>query len=146
MGTTTRIIILFLIALPLAPPDATAETGRLEVVVTNLRNTRGHVRVGICPPEFFLRDDCPYQASCPAAKGEAVVSVTGIPPGTYVAQVFHDENDNRKVDRSWFGIPTEGVGFSNNPSFTLGPPSFTDAAFRLGAEGGRIMVRLRHFE
>jgi uncharacterized protein (DUF2141 family) len=146
MGTTARLMTLFLVVLLLAPPDAAAETGRLEVVVTNLQNTRGHVRVGICPQQTFLQDDCPYEASGPATAGETLVIVTGIPPGTYAAQVFHDENDNDKVDRSWFGIPTEGVGFSNNPSFTFGPPSFADAAFRLGAEGGRITVMLRHFD
>jgi uncharacterized protein (DUF2141 family) len=140
-----RVMILLLISL-LVPVDAVAESGNIEVVVTNLRTAKGQVRVGICPRETFLEDDCPYEASAPAAVGETMVTVTGVPPGTYAAQVFHDENGNHEVDRSWLGIPTEGVGFSRDPSFTFGPPDFNDTAFRLGPEGGRITVRLRHFE
>lgn len=144
MGTTKHLLILVLVSLLLSPVGA-AETGRLEVVVTNVQNTHGSVRVGICPRMAFLEDDCPYEANRPAAAGETIVIVTGIPPGIYAAQVFHDENDNHEVDRSWFGIPTEGVGFSNDPSFTFGPPDFNESAFSLGPEGGRLTVRLRHF-
>jgi uncharacterized protein (DUF2141 family) len=141
-----RIMILLLIAVLLSPCDVRAESGNVEVAVTNLRTAKGQVRVGICPRETFLEDDCPYEASAPAVVGETLVTVTGVPPGTYAAQVFHDENGNHTVDRSWLGIPTEGVGFSRDPSFTFGPPDFNDAAFRLGPEGGRITVRLRHFD
>ena len=76
---------------------------------------------------------------------QTTITLHDIPPGTYAAQVFHDENDDHEVDRSWLGIPNEGVGFSNDPSFTFGPPDFGEAAFRLGPDGGRITVRLRHF-
>jgi uncharacterized protein (DUF2141 family) len=123
-----------------------AADGQVEVVVINLRNANGHVRVGLCPQETFLETDCPYEAEAAAIKGETIVTVRGVPPGTYAAQVFHDENNNHEVDRSWLGIPEEGVGFSNDPSFTFGPPSFSDASFRLGADGGRITVRLRYFD
>jgi len=144
-GIIRRGIALLLIALPLAPSATAAEAARVDVVVTNVQNTLGHVRVGLCPRETFLETDCPYEANGPATKGETIVTVTSVPPGTYAVQVFHDENDNHKVDRSLVGIPTEGVGFSKDPSLTFGPPSFEDVAIKLGPEGGKVTVRLRHF-
>jgi uncharacterized protein (DUF2141 family) len=42
---------------------------------------------------------------------------------------YHDENDNGKLDTNAFGLPTEGYGFSNDAQGTLGPPSYTQAAF-----------------
>jgi uncharacterized protein (DUF2141 family) len=145
MRSAARFIFPLLLTL-FSSSFSLAADGQVEVVVTNLRNANRHVRVGICPQETFLETDCPYEAETAAVKGETIVIVHGVPPGTYAVQVFHDENDNHEVDRSWLGIPEEGVGFSNDPSFTFGPPSFTDTSFRLGADGGRITVRLRYFD
>ena len=145
MDNVKRLIILLTIAL-LTQASAAAQAGRVDVVVTNVQNTNGSVRVGLCPRETFLETDCPYEANRPAIKGETIVTVTGVPSGTYAVQVFHDENDNHKVDRSWIGIPTEGVGFSNDPSITFGAPSFEETAVKIGPDGGKVTVRLRHFD
>lgn len=146
MSITKGAAILSLVFLLMGPAGAAAEPSRLEVVVTNVQNTRGVVRVGVCPKQTFLEKDCPYEANSPAKKGETTIILSGIPPGTYAAQVFHDENENHEVDRSLVGIPTEGVGFSNNPSFTFAPPDYADAAFNVGPGDGRITIRLRHYE
>lgn len=52
-------------------------------------------------------------------------------PGRYAVSVYHDENNNQKIDRGWLGIPVEDYGFSNNPSTLFGPPSFARASFEL---------------
>lgn len=39
----------------------------------------------------------------------------------YAIMIYHDENDNGKMDTNFIGIPKEGVGVSNN---TGGIPSF----------------------
>ncbi len=41
---------------------------------------------------------------------------------------YHDENENSRLDKNSFGIPTERYGFSNNPKRAYGPPKFSDAA------------------
>ena len=40
--------------------------------------------------------------------------------GRYAVQAFLDENGNGEVDRALFGIPKEGVGFSNDAKIRLG--------------------------
>ena len=53
-----------------------------------------------------------------------------IPAGEYALIVYHDENENRLLDRNFIGIPTEALGFSNGYR-PKGPPSYTRAAFTL---------------
>ena len=54
-----------------------------------------------------------------------------IPEGTYAVSIFHDENDNGKMDTNFLGIPSEDYGCSNDASGFLGPPKWEDAKFQL---------------
>jgi uncharacterized protein (DUF2141 family) len=40
--------------------------------------------------------------------------------------VYHDRNENDKLDKNAFGVPTELYGFSRNPKRGFGPPKFSD--------------------
>lgn len=117
----------------------------LEVMVTGVRNDQGNVLVEVCPREKFLQPGCPYRGRASARMGTVTVRVEGVPPGIWATQVFHDENENNKVDRNILGIPREGLGFSNDAPFRFGPPSFDDAMFQTGPQGGRISLSLRYF-
>ena len=46
----------------------------------------------------------------------------------YAVAIFHDENSNDEFDTFW-SLPQEKYGFSNNASVYFGPPSFEDASF-----------------
>ena len=120
-------------------------SGTLRIVVSDVRAARGHVHVAICPQAAFLKDACVYKAIVPAKQGQTIATIDGMPPGTYAAQVYLDENDNDELDRTFIGIPEEGVGFSNNPSFTFRAPSFADTAFVYDGVSGSITVRLRYY-
>ena len=41
------------------------------------------------------------------------------------------------------GMPTEALGFSNNPTVRFSAPRWRDCAFKVGAMGGRIEVTLK---
>ncbi|MEO5866347.1 MAG: DUF2141 domain-containing protein [Sphingomonas sp.] len=120
-------------------------SGILTVRVTNVRNAKGVVHVDICPEANFLKETCPYSASAPAHPGMTLVLARGIPAGRYAAQVFHDENLNHKVDRALFGIPKEGVGFSNDAPIHLSPPKWTDAVFAYNGGDQTIQLKTRYF-
>ncbi len=124
---------------------AQAEPGIVVVTVSGVRSTTGHVLVAVCDREHFLRETCPYHGRVPAMPGTVTVRIAGVPPGIYAAQAFQDENDNGKIDRSFFGLPTEAIGFSNNARMRFGPPSFNDAAFTLGLAGGAVAFDLRSY-
>ncbi len=122
-----------------------AHAASLDVVVAGVRNDRGTVRVAVCSEAEFLKPTCAHVGNAPARPGDVLVRINGIPPGVWAAQAYHDENDNNVIDRNFLGIPTEGLGFSNDAKMMFGPPSFAVAAFQLSQTGGRIRFSLKYY-
>ena len=44
---------------------------------------------------------------------------------------MQDSNENSRLDKNAFGIPTERYGFSKNPKRGYGPPMFSETAIEL---------------
>jgi uncharacterized protein (DUF2141 family) len=128
-----------------AAPAIAQPTGAVIVQVENVRSSQGHVRVELCTEGAFLTDDCTVAGSAPAQRGETVVTLVDVPPGVYAVQVFHDANDDHKVNRGAFGIPTEDIGFSREAPLGLHGPQFIKAAFNHAADEQVITLHLRHF-
>lgn len=78
----------------------------------------------------------------PAHPGSVVITVPGLPPGNYAVSAGHDVNLNRKVDKNWFGKPTEQWGMSNNPHATVKAPPFSKAMFTLNHDS-EIHIQLQ---
>jgi len=121
-------------------------TGSITVELGNVRSDRGEVVVDICPKDKFLEDGCLYHGEAKARAGTTEVVISGVPPGQYAAQAFHDENGNGEVDRALFGIPKEGVGFSRDARIGLGPPKWKDAVFTHQPRPEVIRFDLRYFK
>lgn len=119
----------------------------LEVGVTGLRSAKGLIRVCVtADPKHFPQcdgDPLARHLSVPAT-ATAQLRFDDMPSGGYAVALFHDENGNGKVDTR-FGIPTEGVGFSNNPKLWFGPPSFAQARFALTDRPQDETVKLHYF-
>jgi uncharacterized protein (DUF2141 family) len=54
---------------------------------------------------------------------------SNVKPGTYAVAVVHDENDNGKLDTTFFGAPSEGYGVSNNHTYAFGAPKWEESKF-----------------
>lgn len=133
------------VALPLLLAGHAATAATVEVTVGGIRNNHGHILVAICDKAAFLHPDCPWHGRAPAQPGHVTISIPGVPPGTYAAQAFHDENDDGKLNTNFFGMPREAMGFSNDAKMHLGPPGFADAAFTVGSGTLSIAFSLRYF-
>lgn len=68
----------------------------------------------------------------------------GLGPGEYAVSVYQDRNGNRVLDKNFLGIPTESIGFSQNPVVRFGPPSFVDCKFKLEASLKPVVIRMIH--
>jgi uncharacterized protein (DUF2141 family) len=123
---------------------ASAHAATIQVNVRDVRNDHGKILVAICERADFLRPHCPYKGSAPAHPGTVTITIKDVPAGTYAAQAFHDENNNGRLDRSFLGLPEEGMGFSNNAPMHLGPPRFETAAFTVLPTGTTINFSLRY--
>ena len=62
------------------------------------------------------------------SKSEEVITFSDLPDGEYAIKLFHDENDNKKLDFNMLGIPKESYGFSNNVG-QFGQPDYKEAKF-----------------
>ncbi len=58
--------------------------------------------------------------------------IADVNEGTIALVVYHDENNNGKLDRNFIGIPREPLAISNNYR-PKGPPNFGPASISLGA-------------
>jgi uncharacterized protein (DUF2141 family) len=77
-----------------------------------------------------------------AAAPTVTLRFTDVPFGTYAVTLFHDVNDNQKLDTNWIGIPKEPVAVSNNAKGVMGPPKFKDAQFDLREPTKQISIQL----
>lgn len=123
---------------------ATPPNGSITVDVSGLRSDEGMVRVSLCPRAKFL-GDCPWFTSVPAHAGQVSVVLPDIPPGRYAVQAFHDADGDGKLGRYWYGLPREGVGFSNDAMAHITIPRFTVAAFDHSTAPQRVAVTVRYF-
>ena len=140
---------LFAALWPFAAAPPAAQTGELLVEARAIRSDRGTVRaLAFQSADGFPSDVQRAAGRCSAtvSQGTALLRFTGLEVGqTYAVSLFHDENDDRKMNRNWMGIPQEGYGASNDAKATLAPPSFEDARFVFRQSGQRLRVQMRYF-
>ena len=138
-----RTAILWLIAL-MAAHAAAGESGTITVVASGIESARGTVLVQLAnsAADYDADDDAFRFATIPAAPPSVTATFADVPYGDYAVKIFHDENNNRKIDMGWRG-PTERYGFSNNARGLMGPPSFADAKVTLASPAMRLEVELK---
>lgn len=68
------------------------------------------------------------------------VEFPDVAPGRYAVTVEHDENGDGKSGRNLIGMPTEGVGVSNNPG---GMPGWDKSLVTLPAPAA-LAIRMRY--
>lgn len=78
----------------------------------------------------FLSQSIFYSKKIATTDAVAIIEINDLPLGTYAISVFQDLNDNEKLDKRMFGIPTEPYGFSGNGVKFSRAPTFSEASFQ----------------
>jgi len=125
---------------------ANSFAGNLSIDVTGIRSERGNIMVGLYTSVKNYKADIQADGLLKKAiEGEETINVPNLDKGNYIVAIFHDENNNGKLDTNWLGIPDEGYGFSNNPSSRFGPPDMKRSVFQVDAAGvRRISIQLKY--
>jgi len=146
------------VLLILFAPAVTA--GDLKISVEGIRSTRGTILLGLydnletfmraielSDTDGFLSDLSRFAAMAlraNAARKSAVV-LTNLDPGQYAVILFHDENENGRIDKNVLDVPTVPYGFSNNvqgfPGLP-GLPAFREAAMQITASDNAVRIVL----
>jgi uncharacterized protein (DUF2141 family) len=131
--------ILFLLLI-----GSEVQSNKVMIYVTGMQSGQGSINVAI----YREKDAFPEKGKQFSGKIVTTdqdithVEFADLEPGKYAVAVFHDENNNGKLDKNRFGIPTESYGFSNNARGIFSAPSFEDASFQLSADRSiRITVK-----
>ncbi|PQJ76164.1 hypothetical protein BTO13_06485 [Polaribacter gangjinensis] len=112
------------------------ETFTLTVEVFGLKKNTGKVFLAVFDNEgTFLKTDKEVKGmSVIIVNNKAIAQFKGLKKGDYALSLFHDKNNNNKLDTNFIGIPKEPYAFSNNATGFMGPPSFKDSKISLNAD------------
>ena len=118
---------------------------QLEISLSGLRSANGEVRLCVWHgPAKFPDGECLGQSVVVPAKTPLVSVAVPLQPGDYAVSLIHDENGNGKLDTGFLGIPKEGVGFSQNPKISFGPPTYVASKFDVAADKTES-IRMKYF-
>ena len=147
MKTTAYQIAVFA-ALSIAALGSQAEskTTTIQVDAEKIRSTTGMMACAL----FNVADGFPdVQAKSfqyvyvSINSGLASCEFKDVAAGTYAASVFHDENNNKKLDKNFVGMPLEGYGVSNNIRHMMSAPQFKESSFQVNGEVDKnIKIRM----
>ncbi len=129
-----------------APPAATG-TATLVVEFSGLKSDRGQLHASLYASEDGFPTEpgkALRQVDVPISGGRARVVLEGLAPGGYAVAAYHDENGDGKLDTGFLGIPTEGLGASNDAKGFMGPPSFDKARVEVKAGENHVAVRISY--
>jgi len=141
----TAAALLFCVSFLLPLPARAEERGAVSVPVSGVEGGEGRLVVLLFDNRkgFPVKTDRALRRLSVPASLHAV-SIGPVPYGTYAVSVFHDEDAGGKLDANFLGMPREGVGTSNNPRTSFGPPTFRDASFQLDTPVKEIEISLRY--
>lgn len=120
----------------------------LHVNVSGMRSPNGNITITMYPDDAAHFLDGKFKLA--RQKVPVTLPVTtacfALPvPSVYAVALFHDENDDGHLNTNALGIPTEGAGFSNNPTLYFGPPSLEKVRFSLHPGDNSLDVRVKYY-
>jgi uncharacterized protein (DUF2141 family) len=123
------------------------EKGSLTLEITGARSDDGVIRILVFAGEKGFPNDHTRAVAGKEAvtlkNGRVTVTLPGVPLGELAVVIFHDEDGDGEMDTNFIGIPTEGLGVSNNPDLK-GPPKFKDASFFMSGKEMTIPVDVKY--
>ena len=118
------------------------KTFDIKVEVKNAKNDEGKMFFALYDKEGdFLKKEIKGGIKVITNK-TAVITFKNVPKGVYAVSVFHDKNDNGKMDTNSLGIPIENFGCSNDAKGFMGPPKWKNAKFVLSDKDKNIIINL----
>jgi uncharacterized protein (DUF2141 family) len=115
----------------------------LTIDITNIKKSGGSLRVAVFKPTSTFGGSKPdFHKIIPIEKPASQRLTFELEPGNYAVAVYHDVNNNDKLDKNLVGYPREPFGFSNNYRPVLSGPDFSDCSFEVGSTNKQIAIRL----
>lgn len=142
MKSTMKKIILQITLLICGYLVQAQSSCELIVQVENIKEVKGSLMIAIYNHEdHFLSKEMMSDGKI-IKSSNMEFAFKGLSEGTYAISLFHDENNNGKLDANFIGIPSEPYAFSNNAKGMFGPPSFEQCKFEVKGGIQKIVISL----
>jgi len=115
----------------------------ISVEVTDIDKRGGKLYIGLYDKKDDFKDISKTYKNRVVNINSSSIKIVfkNIPKGVYAISVFHDENENGKLDKNFLGIPIEGYGLSNNIRPILRGASFEESKFDLD-RNKKIVIKM----
>ncbi|MCB0382394.1 MAG: DUF2141 domain-containing protein [Psychroserpens sp.] len=130
MNTLAKILVFFLLSHSLVIAQDTNGQD-ITVVIENLKSDKGHIYISLYNTEASFLNKGFMSEMSNIKNNSCTITFKNVPNGIYAISFFHDENENKKMDSNFMGIPKEDYGCSNNAKGFMGPPKWEDAKFEI---------------
>jgi Uncharacterized protein conserved in bacteria len=119
--------------------------GTLLITVENVKVNQGEIMLAIYSDDQEFLSETTYRSIHHEVNefDSTMVEVTDLPFGTYAISIYHDENNNGKLDTNFMKIPKEPYGFSNNARGMFGPPKVNEAQFSFFTMEQEIKIEIK---
>ena len=101
----------------------------LKLVITGVDDVKGSMYIAVFDNKESFPDFGKQLVEKVLLVDSKTLSCTfkDLPNSDYAVAIFHDKNNNGKLDKNAFGIPLEPYGFSQNARARFSAPPFNDA-------------------
>ncbi|MDR0605111.1 MAG: DUF2141 domain-containing protein [Bacteroidales bacterium] len=131
-------IMLFLCCTPFF-----VQAQQLKIKIEGIEKIQGQLRIGIFTEKEEFAGENPVIGKVINISNKIETCVfDDLKEGKYAISVYQDLNKNGKLDKNFFGIPTEKYGFSNNPK-SRKVPEFKQCSFDFKKEEMLIIIKLQ---
>ena len=104
----------------------------MKLQVTNVKSAKGDLLVAVYDSEeSYQIIERAIEKFVISAESPEITIELSLQNNEYAIVLLHDENRNKVCDLNFFGIPKEGIGFSNGARPVFSAPGFNDVKFRL---------------
>ena len=122
---------------------ASAQNQQIKITVDKVKDDQGSILIALYRSADDFMKERFMSLKLPAKTGQVTGTFHAVPPGEYAIGVFHDANNDMELNKNAFGVPSEGLGFSNNASARFGPPDFKKASFGF-SESKDMIISLKY--
>lgn len=125
------------------------KTGNLVLQIKNVDAAEGTLRVAVYEGEQnFLKTgkELITTSRIVKSKKDQQVILSEVPFGKYAIAIYHDVNDNGKLDKNYLGIPTEPYAFSNNPKVKWRSPTFAETQVEFNSQQKDLHLELNRWK
>lgn len=113
--------------------------------VNNIPSNKGHIMIYFYQNETeYIEESQPQYSFFFPAKQKSVSAKIEIPKGVYAVKIYHDENENKILDKNSSNHPVEKFGYSNNYLGSYGKqPDFKNVLMLIDKAEQVITINMR---